>query len=62
MDFTLRSRPWIEIDPELGQGRGRKHCDEPSDKLDQRLHRRSPLFERLAVYALKTAFEQSRSA
>ncbi len=62
MYFTLRSRPWIEIDPELRQGRCRKHGDEPSDKLDQRLHRRSPLFERLIVYALKTAFEQSRSA
>ena len=62
MDFTLRSRPWIEIDPELRQGRRRKHGDEPSDKLDQRLHRRSPLSERLIVYALKTAFEQSRSA
>ena len=61
MDFTLRRLPWIQVDPELRQGRSRKHGDEPSDKLDQRLHRRSPLFERFIVYALKTAFEQSRS-
>lgn len=62
MDFTLRRLPWIQVDPELRQGRGRKHGDESGDKLDQRLHRRSPLFERLNVYALKTAFEQSRCA
>lgn len=62
MDFTLRCLPWIQVDPELRQGRGRKHGDEPGDKLDQRLHRRSPLFERPVVYALKTVFEQSRSA
>lgn len=62
MDFTLRHLPWIQIDPELRQGRSREHGDEPGDKLDQRLHRRSPLFERLAGYALKSGFGQSRSA
>lgn len=62
MDFTLRCLPWIQVDPELRQGCRRQHGNEPGDKLNQRLHRRSPLFERPVVYAPKTAFEQSRSA
>jgi hypothetical protein len=30
MDFTLRRLPWIQVDPELRQGRSRKHGDNPA--------------------------------
>ena len=62
VDFTLGRLSRVEVHAKLRQGRSGQHGDEPRYELDQRLHRRSPLFERPVVYALKTVFEQSRSA